>query len=212
MANLTQEQFKLLLETMTQTAITAATATVMKQDEGAFQKGSTRRNDPSALGPMRQCMLGDDKMRKLTLFDDWLEEAESRMEYIGIADDKEKIILLRTWGGQDVKELIKRQASIVGKSTIKKEDASSEEEMPKLEETGGNYRETIEAIRDTLRRNVNRTMAMHQLMTTKQGSMTWNSFIRELEIKANILNLPNKPYTMDDAIKDAAIFGMKMPR
>ena len=208
MANLTQEQFKLLLETMTQTAITAATATVRKQDEGAFQKGSTRRNDPSALGPMRQCMLGDDKMRKLTLFDDWLEEAESRMEYIGIADDKEKIILLRTWGGQDVKELIKRQASIVGKSTIKKEDASSEEEMPKLEDTGGSYRETIDAIRDTLRRNVNRTMAMHQLMTTKQGSMTWNSFIRELEIKANILNLPNKPYTMDDAIKDAAIFGM----
>ena len=51
-------------------------------------------------------------------------------------------------------------------------------------------------------------MAMHQLMTTKQGSMSWNSFIRELEIKANILNLPNKPYTMDDAIKDAAIFGM----
>ena len=154
MANLTQEQFKLLLETMTQTAITAASATVMKQDEGAVQMASTRRNDPSALGLMRQCMLGTDKMRKLTIFDDWLEEAESRMEYIGIADDKEKIILLRTWGGQDIKELIKRQSSIVCTSNIKKEDgASTEEEMPKLEEntaTVGSYRETIEGIRDTL--------------------------------------------------------------
>ena len=211
MANLTQEQFKLLLETMTQTAITAATATVRKHDEGAVQKESTRRNDPSALGPMRQCMLGDDKMRKLTIFDDWLEEAESRMEYIGITDDKEKIILLRTWGGQDIKDLIKHQSSIVGTANIKKEDESSEDNIPKLEDdtaTASSYRDTIEAIRDTLRRNVNRTMAMHQLMTTRQGSMTWNSFIRELEIKAKILNLPNKPYTMDDAIKDAAIFGM----
>ena len=213
---MTQEQFKQLLDTMTQTAINAATATVRKQDEGANQTVTTRRNDPSALGPMRQCVLGDDKMRKLTIFNDWLEEAESRMEYIGITDDKERIILLRTWGGQDIKELIKRQSSIVGKSktttkTKKEETASSDEEMPKLETDtaiAGTYLETIEAIRETLRRNVNRTMAMHQLMTTKQGSMTWNSFIRELEIKANILNLANKPYTMDDAIKDAAIFGM----
>ena len=96
MANLTQEQFKQLLDTMTQTAISAATATVRKQDEvGVSQTITIKRNDPSALGPMRQCVLGDDKMRKLTIFEDWLEEAESRMEYIGISDDKEKIILLR---------------------------------------------------------------------------------------------------------------------
>ncbi len=202
----------MLLETMTHTAIQAVTATVKKQDEETG-KTATTRNDPSALGPMRQCVLGDDKMRKLTIFDDWLEEAESRMEYIGITDDKEKIILLRTWGGQDIKELIKRQSSIVSKAaTIKKEEqSSSTEDMPRLEQhtdTIGEYRETVETLRETLRRNVNRTMAMHQLMTTKQGSMSWNSFIRELEIKTKILNLPNKPYTMDDAIKDAAIFGM----
>jgi len=213
MANLSQEQFRILLETMTQTAVQAATATTQKQDNEVGQIATTRRNDPSALGPMRQCILGDDKMRKLTIFDDWLEEAESRMEYIGITSDKEKIILLRTWGGQDIKELIKRQSSIVSKSVpIKKEEQSAPtEEIPKLEgetDTAGDYHETVETLRETLRRNVNRTMAMHQLMTTRQGSMTWNSFIRELEIKAKILNLPNKPYTMDDAVKDAAIFGM----
>ena len=211
MANLSQEQFKLLLETMTQTAIQAAAATVKKQGDETGKTAITR-NDPSALGPMRQCVLGDDKMRKLTIFDDWLEEADSRMEYIGITNDKEKIILLRTWGGQDIKELIKRQSSIVNKSvTIKKEEESASEDTPSLEgetEPTDDYREMIESLRETLRRMVNRTMAMHQLMITKQGSMPWNSFIRELEIKAKILDLPNKPYTMDDAIKDAAIFGM----
>ena len=76
MANLSQEQFRILLETMTQTAVQAATATTQKQVNEVGQIATTRRNDPSALGPMRQCILGDDKMRKLTIFDDWLEEAE----------------------------------------------------------------------------------------------------------------------------------------
>ena len=98
MANLTQEQFQLLLETVTKTALTAATAARTQEEETAM-KLNLRRNKPAALGPMRQCMLGDDKMRKLTIFDDWLEEAENRMSYIGTDTDTEKIILLRTWGG-----------------------------------------------------------------------------------------------------------------
>ena len=73
------------------------------------------------MGPMRQCMLVDDKMRKLIIFDNWLEEAENRMSYIETDTDTEKIILLRTWGDQDINEIIKRQDSITDKSTkIKK--------------------------------------------------------------------------------------------
>ena len=51
-------------------------------------------------------------MRRLTLFEEWLEEAECRMEYMGDISDKEKTILLRTWGGPEIKEL-KAQWSIV---------------------------------------------------------------------------------------------------
>ena len=72
----------------------------------------------------------------------------------------------------------------------------------------GEYQETIKGIRELLMRNVNRTMAMYQLMNTRQGTMSWNSFIRDLEIKAKTLNLDKRPYTIDEAIKDAAIFGM----
>lgn len=159
MANLTSEQFQQLLTTMTKTAIEAAVTATSKQavEGNAASNAAIQRNDPSALGPMRQCVLGDDKMRKLTIFDDWLEEAESRMEYIGSTSDKEKVILLRTWGGQDIKELIKRQTSIVGKKSakIKKEDTDTD--IPELEtatsdqaeskaETGG-YQDTIDRIR-----------------------------------------------------------------
>ena len=129
MANLSNEQFQLLLEAMKTTAISAATSAAANNQTVEITKP---RNDPAVLGPMRQCTLGDDKMRKLTLFDEWLEEAECRMEYIGTSSDKEKIILLRTWGGQEIKELIKRQSSKLIKTNIpiKNEDP---DDTPHLE-------------------------------------------------------------------------------
>ena len=99
MANLSNEQFQQLLEAMKTTAIDAAASASANNNINKTAEMSKPRNDPAVLGPMRQCTLGDDKMRKLTLFDEWLEEAECRMEYIGTSSDKEKIILLRTWGG-----------------------------------------------------------------------------------------------------------------
>ena len=216
MANLSNEQFQLLLDAMKTTAISAATTAATSAAANSQTVEITKpRNDPAVLGPMRQCTLGDDKMRKLTLFDEWLEEAEYRMEYIGTSSDKEKIILLRTWGGQEFKELIKRQSSKLIKTNVpvKKEDPDG---PPALEgdadesqtSVQGEYQETIKGIRELLMRNVNRTMAMYQLMNTRQGTMSWNSFIRDLEIKAKTLNLDKRPYTIDEAIKDAAIFGM----
>ena len=55
---------------------------------------------------------------------------------------------------------------------------------------------------------VNRTMAMHDLLTTKQGTQNWLEFIHNLEKKAMILNFESQPYKTSDAVKDAAIFGM----
>ena len=216
MANLSSEQFAQLLATMKSSAIEAATEAVSAATVSKAPEVPAQRNDPSVLGPMRQCLLGDDKMRKLTLFDEWLEEAECRMEYIGDISDKEKTILLRTWGGQEIKELIKRQASKLSGASllIMKDDG---DEIPSLEgdppesntKTGQEqYQDIVNGIRGLLMKNVNRTMAMYQLMNTCQGTMNWNSFIRELEIKAKILNFDKKPYTIEEAIKDAAIFGM----
>ena len=47
-------------------------------------------------------------------------------------------------------------------------------------------------------------MVMNQFMNISQGTMNWNAFIRDLEIKAKPFNLDKKPYTIDDAIKHAA--------
>ena len=112
MANLSSEQFAQLLATMKSSAIEAATEAVSAATGSKAPEVPAQSNVPSVLGTMRQCLLGDDKMRRLTLFEEWLEEAECRMEYMGDISDKEKTILLRTWGGPEIKEL-KAQWSIV---------------------------------------------------------------------------------------------------
>ncbi len=190
MATLSAEQFQALLATITNAAAGITGATI---------PGATK-NDPAALGPIRQCALGTDKMRKLTIFDAWLEEAENRMAYIGITSDAEKIILLKTWGGPDITELIKLEQSNLN---IKTEYSEGGDQA-----TNTTYSQLTQKLRTYLSKLVNRTMAMHQLLTTQQGSRNWSDFIRDLETKAKILDFEKKPYTIQEAIKDAAIFGM----
>ena len=72
MATLSTEQFQALLATLT----TAASVPVPDT--------SRARNDPAANAPIPQRSLGSNKMRKVTLFNEWLEVAENRMDYIDV--------------------------------------------------------------------------------------------------------------------------------
>ena len=162
MANLSSEQFAQLLATMKSSAIEAATEAVSAAAVSKTPEVPAQRNDPSVLGPMRQCVLGDDKMRKLTLFEEWLEEAECHMEYIGDISDKEKTILLRAWGGQEIKELIRRLSSKLSGPAVPSKD--DDDTPPRLEgETPdsnsvagqGQYQDIVDGIRELLMKNVN---------------------------------------------------------
>ena len=63
-----------------------------------------------------------------------------------------------------------------------------------------------------MRRLVNRALAMHNLLTTKQSCRSWMKFIKDLEDKAYHLDFGNKSYRQECAVKDAAIFGMSDTR
>ena len=80
------------------------------------------------------------------------------MAYIGNNDNFSKAILLKTWGGSEIMEFIKTHKI-----------------------TSTSYDELIEQIKKELTKLVNRTMALHELYTTKQGSLKWMDYIHELE-------------------------------
>ena len=99
---LSQEQFKELL-----VVVTAGARAPKQESNGSETKRKRTLNDPAALGPMRKCFLGSNKMARLKIFDEWLEEASNRMEYIGDENDKDKITLLKSWGGSELVDFMK---------------------------------------------------------------------------------------------------------
>ena len=90
------------------------------------------------------------------------------MEYIGVSSDKDKTTLLKTWGGRDLVEFMKQSA--------------------KINFEIDSYDQIITKIREEMKRLVNRSLAMHNLLNTKQGSKPWMQFLKELEDKAYLLD------------------------
>ena len=195
MAAFTKDQFDQFMALMR-----ANNAPAPPANDAAPAVPAPPRNDPSALGPMAPCSLGTNKMTKLTKFEEWLEEAENRMEYIGNQEDKDKIILLKSWGGSDLNDFLKTHVSIITTARPAVGDAPAVE--------ADTYDQVVEKIKAELRKLVNRTMAMHDLYNTKQGSKSWMDYIHELEKKAKVLDFVRNPYTTEEAVKDAAIRGM----
>ena len=111
---------------------------------------------------MKPLDMGPDKMHKLKRFNEWLEEAQNRMTYLGSETNEEKISLLRAWGGTDLVNFMKLHAKVQFDTIAAVGD---EEEIPK-----DTYAQAITKIRLVLQSMVNRTLAMHELLTTKQGS------------------------------------------
>ena len=200
MATFSPEQFDRLMAQFAQLGGNQQQQEPQPPTDNVNADTTAHRNDPSALGPMAPCTLGSNKMTKLTKFEEWLEEAENRMEYIGHQQDKDKIILLKSWGGSELNDFMKTYV------TIRTVSQPAEGDNPAIE--ADTYDQVIEKIKTELRKMVNRTMAMYDLLNTKQGTRSWMEYIHELEKKAKILDFEKKPYTTDEAIKDAAIRGM----
>ena len=130
----------------------------------------------------------------------WFGYAENRMRYIGVGEDDKKVILLRSWGGSELVTFMKTHAKIDFEAIPATATA--------LETPADTYAQTTKKTKDELRQLVNCTMAMHQLLTTKQGDCSWMNFKKDLEDKTHVLDFNQQPYKHNDVVKDAAIFAM----
>ena len=193
---MTDEQFNRLLATLQpQQQVGAA-----QMQQIADTLRPQHQKSAAALGPMKPLDMGPDKMRKLKKFSEWLEEAENRMTYIGANRDEEKISLLRSWGGPELVNFMKLHAKVVLETIPARGD---EPEIPK-----DTYEQLVTKIKTELQRLVNRTLAMHELFTTKQGNRPWLEFYADVEAKAQNLEFDTTPYSHKNAVKDALIMGM----
>ena len=105
----------------------------LQQLIAAIQPQQPQRQQKSAavLGHIKTLDLGCEKMRKLKKFNEWLEEAENRMVYIGANTDEEKVTLLRSWGGTDFVNFMKLNAKVLFEPTrAVLEPEGEEQEVP----------------------------------------------------------------------------------
>ena len=49
----------------------------------------------TSAGQLPPCTLGRDKTRRFQVFQDWLTQAETKMEFFGISDNKWRVAYIR---------------------------------------------------------------------------------------------------------------------
>ena len=81
------------------------------------------------------------------------------MQFLSVTEDTKKVILLRSWGGAELVKFMKTHAKVKFEDTPAAGDTAA---IP-----ADTYKEVIDKTKQELQSLVNRTMAMHQLLTSK---------------------------------------------
>ena len=161
----------------------------------------------SAVGPMGHCNLGIDKTGRLKRFNDWLKGAQAKIDFMGLTTDKQKISLLRSWEGPELLTYWEREVGIRFESTPRVEAAGGRDAIPAQE--AHTYQDMLRDTRQEILKHVNRDRSLIDLLNMRQTSESWMAFIHDLEEAADLCQLETKPFTRDDAIRVAALAGMK---
>ena len=156
---------------------------------------------------MGHCNLGIDKTGRLKRFNDWLKGAQAKIDFMGLTTDKQKISLLRSWAGPELLTYWEREVGIRFESTPRVEAAGGRDAIPAQE--AHTYQDMLRDTRQEILKHVNRDRSLIDLLNMRQTSESWMAFIHDLEEAADLCQLETKPFTRDDAIRVAALAGMK---
>lgn len=160
-----------------------------------------------AVGPMETCNLGINKVRRYKEFSDWLKEAETKIEFMGITEEKKKISLLRSWAGKVLLNFWDKEVRISWKAVPAIPGGHDQQAVAAV--PADSYDEIITKTKAEIIKHVNRDRSIIDLLHMRQQDDTWMAFISELEDAADLCQLDTKIFTRDDAIRVAALSGMK---
>ena len=66
----------------------------------------------SVVGQLGPCNLGRNKLKRYKKFLDWSKEAESKMSFLGIEDDKQKVNFLKSTAGPELTQFWEKEVRI----------------------------------------------------------------------------------------------------
>lgn len=161
----------------------------------------------SAVGPMGHCNLGIDKSGRLKRFNDWMKGAQAKIDFMGLTTDKQKISLLRSWAGPELLTYWEREVGVRFEDIPRVEAVG---DIPAIPAQGAHtYQDMLKDTRAEILKHVNRDRSLIDLLHMRQTSESWMAFIHDLEEAADLCQLETRPFTRGDAIRVAALAGMK---
>ena len=169
--------------------------------------GGTSEGSASAVGPMEPCNLGIDKVKRLKNFQDWCKEAEAKITYMGITEDTRKVALLKSWAGRTLLNFWEKEARIQFVTIPRIEAAGDQAAVPEI--PADTFDNIIKKTKAELLKHVSRDRSLTDLLQMRQGEDTWMQFISDVEDAADLCRLDTKPLTREDAIRVAALAGMR---
>ena len=137
---MTQAQLKELLA-----GVVAAARSQQPPPEGA-----------GGVGPMPPCTLGRDKTRRFKAFDDWVKEAEAKMEYLCITEDNRKPSYIKSHAGAELMTFWEKEVRVRFTATL---DGSGE-----IEVAAHTYDEIVQLSKAELLALVSRDRAVIDLL------------------------------------------------
>ena len=188
---LTNDQFQQLLQ--------AAMARPVAPPDGAGMVAGAA----AIVGEMPPCNLGKDRLRRYKKWKDWLREAENKMTFLQIQDEKAKLNFIRSCAGAELTTFWEKEAR------IRFADIARDEARGIAAAVAHTYGEVLEESKKALLKLISRDRAIIDLLRMEQGTRSFMDFLCEVEDQEYICRVEEQPITGDDLKRMSLIAGMK---
>jgi len=157
----------------------------------------------AVMGQLPACQLGRDKLKRYKKYVDWIKDAETKMEFLAITDNKQKINFIRSCAGSVLIEFWEKEAR------IRFNDVAENVDQGITAQAAHTYVQLQDESRKALLKLVNRDRALIDLMRMHQGERTFIEFLSEVEDQEILCRTEEKPLTSEDLKRMSLLAGMK---
>ena len=157
----------------------------------------------AAVGQLQPCNLGKDKTKRFTNWSNWLKDAKTKMSYLGITSDTQKLAYMKSQAGAELLTLWEKEVRARWESV----PANEERGIAALE--AHNFSELVTETERVLLEIVDRDRAVIDMLQMKQGDLTVMEFLAKVEDQSKLTRADSEPITEEGLTRMTLIAGFK---
>ena len=156
-----------------------------------------------AVGQLAPCALGRDKTKRFKKFVDWIKMAESKMTFLGIDDDVQKVNYRKSCAGAELLTFLEKEVRIWFQAV------AVNAALGIIAAAAHTYDEVVAESRRVLLAIISRDRAVIDLLKISQEDRSVMEFLAEVEDQARLCRANENRITEDDLIRMTLIAGFR---